>query len=164
MRVPSFERFRRLMQAAAFFVCGTIVGAAVFGAIQNDVVDRVLLANLKLKERLDEVAKELAQSEQLRKENVIRSIVVIIEDTAGKSAVDALTETKLKAKLKKDLSIFLGRSIYTIDSDARLARKLLEQKIYENVEDKDYEVTVRTMLVVDGVLQVWVEAKVHLPD
>jgi hypothetical protein len=163
MRVPSFERLQKFMQVTAFFICGVVVGSAVYSALKMHIVDQVIQENYKLKDQLDSIKNDLKEAKKVRKENVIRSIVTIIESPQGKPDLDILTETALKKVLKKDLSIFLGRNIYDINSDSDLAHKLLNKKIYDHVEDKDYEVSIKTMLVVDGVLQVWAEAKIHIP-
>jgi hypothetical protein len=164
MRVPSFERFQRFMQVTAFFVCGMVVGSAVYSGLENDQYNRAILENYKLKDELQSVKKDLKQAEQIRKQNVIKNIVVHIEEPPGKTKIDVLTEAELKRRLKEDLSIFLGRSIYNIDSDALLARRLLQQKTYDKIGDKDYVVNVKTVLVVDRVMQVWAETEVHVPD
>jgi len=163
MRVPSFDRFQRFMQVTAFFVCGLIVGSAVFGALMNDQYDNVTQQNLLLKQQLAGIEKDLALSEKIRKSNVIKSIVPYVIEQPGKPPLGVLTETEIKKRLRKDLDIFLGRSIYNIDTDAPLARKLLNKIIYEDIGDKDYDVSIQTMLVEGGVLHVWVNVNVHLP-
>ncbi|QMV40755.1 hypothetical protein [Cohnella cholangitidis] len=164
MRVPTFERFQRFMQVTAFFVCGMIVGSAVYNALKINVVNEVIQKNYELKDQLETIKTDLELAQQVRKENVIRNIVTIFRNDQGNSEnLDIMTEKELKRRLKEDLNIiFLGRNIYTINTDAEVARKLLNKKVYDHVEDQDYEVTIRTMLLVDGVLQVWVEAKKHL--
>lgn len=162
MRVPSFQRFGRFMQVVAFFVCGMVVGSAVYSALENDQVDQLMRENYELKDQLTTTNKDLEQIQELRKGNVIRIIVPFIEAPQDGASIDVVTEKELKDRLKSDLKIFIGRSIYKIGSDSQLARNLLEQKIYDNIGDIDYEVSLKTILVVDGVLQVWVEAKVHL--
>jgi hypothetical protein len=163
MRIPTFERFQRFMQVTAFFVCGMIVGSAVYSALENDRVNQIIQDNYKLQDELDTIKKDLDYVQQRSKENVIRNIVLFIEEPQGKPVLDIVTQKELKKRLKEDLKIFIGRSIYKIGSESQLARKLLEQKIYDHIGDQDYEVSVKTMLVVDGDLQVWVEAKVHRP-
>lgn len=162
MRVPSFDRFQKIAQATAFFVCGMVVGSAVYGGLENDQMNRVILENYKLRDQLNSARDDLEQAEKIRNQNVIRNIVVYIEEPPNKAKLDILTETELKRRLKEDLLIFVGRSIYNIDSDALFARKLLQKKIYDNIQDKDYVVSVKTVLVVEGKLQVWVEADVHV--
>jgi hypothetical protein len=161
MRIPPFERFQKVMQLLAFFVCGMIVGSAIYSALQNTVVENLLQDKYKLQEQLDTVRIELGHAQKRQNENVIRSIVIFIEDIQGEPVLDILTQKNLKLAVKKDLTIFIGRSIFTIGSDSQLARNLLEQKIYDDIGDRDYEVSVKTMLAVDGALQVWIEAKEH---
>jgi hypothetical protein len=163
MRIPTFERFQRFMQVTAFFVCGMVVGSAVYSALENGMVDGLIRENYRLQDQLGTIKKEYEQVQQLHNENVIRNIVPFVEDTQGKSTIDIVAETELKKRLKQDLKIFIGRSIYKIGSDSQLVRNLLDKKIYDHIGDQDYEVSFKTILVADGVLQVWVEAKVHRP-
>ncbi|TFE27836.1 hypothetical protein [Cohnella luojiensis] len=162
MRIPSFDRFQKFMQVTAFFVCGMVVGSAVYSALENDVVEGFILRNYQLEEQLETMRMDLKLAQQVRKENVINNIRIIFQQGTEENKIDILTETALKKKVKGDLDIFLGRSIYDINTDAVFVRKLLSTKIYDNVADKDYAVSIKTILVVDGVLQAWVEAKIHL--
>ncbi|TVX97990.1 hypothetical protein [Cohnella terricola] len=162
MRIPSFDRFQKFMQVTAFFVCGMIVGSAVYSALKNAIVDKVIFENYNLQDQLETVKKDLEAAHLIRKENVIRSIVMTFVYEQANEPLDILTEKELKKRLKDDLEIFQGRSIYLINKDAEMARKLLSTKMYAQVEGQDYDVTIRTILVVDGVLQTWVEAKKHL--
>lgn len=163
MRIPSFDRFQRFMQVAAFFVCGMVVGSAVYSALENDMVDQAILKNYQLEDQLETMRMELKLAQQERNENIINQIKIIFQQQEKKEdKIDILTETALKKRVKGDLDMFLGRSIYDINTDAVFVRKLLSTKIYDNVADKDYAVSIKTILVVDGVLQAWVEAKIHL--
>ncbi|KIL35563.1 hypothetical protein SD71_13005 [Cohnella kolymensis] len=161
MRVPSFDRFQKLMQITAFFVCGIVVGSAVYSGLQNDQFNRVIEEKIKLEEQLN-ILREDLKIEKNRNQNVVKKIIAYVVEPTGKTKIDILTETELKKRLKRDLEIFVGRSIYHIDSDASFARTLLHEKIYDDIEGKDYMVIVKTVLVVDGVLQIWVEARVHV--
>jgi hypothetical protein len=163
MRVPSFDRFQRLMQIVAIFVCGAIVGSAIYSALQNDIVDGLIKENIMLKDQTASFIKEIdKQAQQQRKENSIHSVVSYIEGDS-KTEIDLLTEKKLKGRLNADLANFVGRSIYDIHKDGRFAQTLLSGKIYDHIEGKDYELNIKTILVVDGVLQVWALASEHTP-
>lgn len=153
MRVPDFKRYRRFMHSLAFFVCGMIVGAAVFNAMIIDQTNRIMTQNYEIKEQLNLAEKQLQANRQV---SVIRSIVVFVLKPDDKTALDAVSEVQLKKAIEKDLAILTGRSIYDIGSDAELVRKLLEDKVYTDIGGKDLEVNIRTMLVADSVLQVWV--------
>jgi hypothetical protein len=148
------------MQAAASFLCGMIVGAAVFHGMVLDQTNRIMDQNFELKEQLDLAEQQLQAT---RKDTVIRSVVVYVEEAPGTPALDRVAEAELKGRLagkNGDLNLFIGRKIYDIGSEARFARKLLEGKLYADVGgEKSYAVSIRTMLVADGVLTVWVEAR-----
>lgn len=70
--------------------------------------------------------------------------------------LDTVTVKEILRKLVSDLEPMRGRSMFEIDSDGKLARLLLDGKIYI-VREKEYTVRIRTMLVMEGVLQIWVE-------
>lgn len=163
MRVPSFERFRRISAAGAFFVCGMVVGAAVWSGLANEEMNQMLLRKIELEEQIAGYKDDLKRLQNdTEKGSVIQSITVFIEEPEGKNSIDLVTEKELKKRIKDDLAGFRGRRIYDIGKDARFARSLLEKKVYSGIGENDYEVRIMTMLVADGVLQVWVEAKIHL--
>ncbi len=163
MRIPSFDRFQKFMQVTAFFVCGMVVGSAVYSALENDVVEGVVLRNYQLEEQLETMRLDLKLAQQVRNENVVNNIKIIFQQPEKEEdKIDILAETALKKKVREDLNIILlGRSIYDINTDAIFARKLLSTKLYDDNAEKDYKVSIRTILVVDGVLQAWLEAKVQ---
>ncbi|MNO00070.1 hypothetical protein D3C81_2198680 [compost metagenome] len=67
-----------------------------------------------------------------------------------------MTVKEIIRKMSTDLEPLRGRSMFDIDTDGKLARLLLDGKIYI-VREKEYAVRIRTMLVMEGVLQIWVE-------
>ena len=151
------------MQIAAFFLCGMIVGSAVYSALMNDQYDRVIEKNHLLEQQIDSLTQSLNNEQKIRKSSVIKNIVPYIVTAPGEPELGVLTETEIKKRLKADLDIFLGRSIYNIDTDAPLVRKLLNKIVYEDIGDKEYEISIQTMLVADGVLQLWVRVDVKTP-
>lgn len=163
MRVPPFDRFRRLMQVAAFFLCGAIVGSAVYSALMNDQYNQVVEENKVLEQQIDSLRQSLNNEQKIRKASVIKNIVPYVIVPSGQPELDVLTETEIKKRLKADLDIFLGRSIYNIDNDDQLVRRLINKIVYE-IGGKNYELSIQTMLVADGVLQLWVRALEKTPQ
>lgn len=163
MRVPSFERFQRFSSAGAFFVCGMVVGAAIWSGLANEQYNQVVLDNLQLAQQIETYKEDLSRAkDDSDKLSTIRRITVFVENPTDKQAIDVVTENELKKRIKNDLDGFRGRSIYQIGKDAQFARGLFEKKVYTGVGEEDYEVRITTMLAADGVLQVWVTAEIHL--
>lgn len=160
MRVPVFAKYGRGMQAAAFFLCGMIVGAAVYSALVLDQTNRIVLNNYELKEQAELAEQQARQKEKPNAgETVISSIVLYVNEAPGREPLDAVAESALKEKLMASLKrSFMGRKIYDIGSDAALARSLLDGAVYPDIEKKDYTVHIRTALAADGRLTIWAEA------
>ena len=97
---------------------------------------------------------------------VIKTVHVYVENNRSIKdptvGLDSRTELELKKAVKKDLDIFFfGRRVYEIGNDSRLARTLLNQKIYTiGVDSEKYQIQVKTMLIVDTSLTVWVTPEV----
>lgn len=155
-----FAKYGRGMQAAAFFLCGIIVGAALYSAVVIDQTNRILQNNYELKEQVELAEQQARQRERPDAgETVISSIVLYVNEAPGQEPLDTVTERALKERLLKNLKrSFMGRKIFDIGSDAALTRSLLEGAVYPDIEKKDYTVHIRTVLAADGRLTLWTEA------
>ena len=169
MRVPPFERFRRLSSSLGILVLGAFVGAALFSGIYEAKFEALVNQIVELEEQLGLYEAEIRKLTHYKnRHSVIQSVVLHIEENRSANGrelpLDAVTEALVKKQLKVDLSVFEGRSIYDIDSEARLARLLLDRKVYRGKDEIEYVVEIRTMLVVDNTLRVWVSASVRSPS
>jgi len=163
MRVPSFERFRRLSAAGAFFVCGMVVGATLWSGLMHEQFNQVVLDNMKLNQQNETYLEDLNRMrDDSSKFSTIRRIVVFVESPKNKPPLDAIAENELKKRVKNDLDGFRGRSVYQIGKDAQFARSIFENKLYSGIGEDDYEVRITTILAADGELQVWIVAQVSL--
>lgn len=141
-------------------MAGCIVGAAVYHSIYMNNFDVVTRLNNELQEQLEQNAKDIDLLNKYKNQHtVIKSIVPYIEH--GEKPLNSLVEAELKKRLKEDLSAFIGQSVYSIDDNAELARKLLKDKLYPAVRGSDYQISIKTILVADNVLQIWAYARVY---
>ncbi|GFN33842.1 hypothetical protein [Paenibacillus xylaniclasticus] len=155
MRMPYFDRFVRYVRYCFFMLMGAIIGAAVYHSIFMSSYDKVAQLNYDLQEQLEQSSRDIELLNKYKHQHtVIKSIVPII--LKEEEPLNELAEAELKKRLKEDLSVFIGTSIYQIDDNAEFASKLLKDKIYVGVRGSDYRITIRTVLVADNVLQVWV--------
>lgn len=168
MRVPPMRRFRRISAALGIFVFGMVAGAAVYNGLFAAKFEALVNRLHETEEKLGEYELEIRKLTTYRNEHaVIKSVVLHIETNRGPDGspqpLDTVTEARLKQQLRRDLAAFLGRSVYDIDSEARLARLLLDGKVYKGLKNTDYVVEIRTVLVADNTMTVWVTAKTRLP-
>lgn len=162
MRVPPFSRFRRFTQISAIFVLGMIVGSVVYNAIFHVGYNVLWLTNQDLRVQIEQYEKDiLTLKEYKNTSTVIREIKIRSEESKTKEKTATLDPVTLKlilSQMGSDLEPMRGRSMFDIDTDSKLARLLLDGKLYI-VRDKEYTVKIRTMLVMEGVLQIWVEIR-----
>ncbi|KTD85714.1 hypothetical protein [Paenibacillus etheri] len=159
MRVPPFSRFRRFTQISAIFVLGIVVGAVIYNAIFHVGYNVLWLQNQDLRVDIEQYQEDI---KTLKKYNntstVIREIKIRSEESKSKedNPLDPVTVKLIISQMGSDLEPMRGRSMFDIDTDSKLVRLLLDGKLYI-VRDKEYSVKIRTMLVMEGVLQIWVE-------
>lgn len=163
MRVPPFERLRPFMQLSSVFVLGMITGGIIYNAIWHTSFNELWKNNQDLQFQLQQAQED---NKTLRKyskrQTVIKEIKLIAEETSAEK-IDSINLKELLRRVSRDLEVLRGRDMFEIDSDSKLVRKLLHQKKY-TVRDKEYTIQVKTMLVMEGVLQIWLEAKERLPE
>ncbi|ETT64844.1 hypothetical protein BSK66_07490 [Paenibacillus odorifer] len=159
MRVPPFSRFRRFTQISAIFMLGIVVGAVIYNAIYHVGYNVLWLHNQDLRVQIEQYQKDI---QTLKKYNntstVIREIKIRSEESKSKedTPLDPVTVKLIISQMGSDLEPMRGRSMFDIDTDSKLVRLLLDGKLYI-VRDKEYSVKIRTMLVMEGILQIWVE-------
>lgn len=163
VRVPPFSRFRQFTQISAIFVLGIVVGAVIYNAIFHVGFNVLWLHNQDLRVQIEQYQKDI---QTLKKYNntstVIREIKIRSEESKSKedTPLDPVTIKLIISQMGTDLEPMRGRSMFDIDTDSKLVRLLLDGKLYI-VRDKEYSVKIRTMLVMEGVLQIWVEINPH---
>ena len=161
MRVPPFERYVRGMQLAGVFLLGMVVGAVVLNSLFVAQFQTLYQTQNELEAKLEQYEQDLEKLNTYKNEHtVIKSIQLRFGNEGDKrTPLDKAAEAELIKRVKEDLSSFIGRSIYEIDSDAKLARKLLGSKVYMDVYGKDYTVELKTVLLAEYRLQIWMSAK-----
>lgn len=163
VRVPPFSRFRQFTQISAIFLLGIVVGAVIYNAIFHVGFNVLWLHNQDLRVQIEQYQKDI---QTLKKYNntstVIREIKIRSEESKSKedTPLDPVTIKLIISQMGTDLEPMRGRSMFDIDTDSKLVRLLLDGKLYI-VRDKEYSVKIRTMLVMEGVLQIWVEINPH---
>ena len=159
MRIPPFERFRGGLQLLGVFLLGALVGAIVLNALFAAQFEAFYSTRNELENKLEQYELDIKNLNQYKNQHtVIKSIQLRITENAEQKprlSLDKVTQAELIKRVKSDLSIFIGQSIFDIDSDAKFVRRLLDRKVYTDVFGKNYRVELSTILLVDNMLQIW---------
>ncbi|NMO95502.1 hypothetical protein [Paenibacillus lemnae] len=160
MRVPPLRRFRPFYQAASCIVLGMVIGSVVYNSFYHASYNKLWMNNRDMQIQISQYEEDILHLKKYSKQpTVIREIKLRAEQK--NEMLDDLIVKEILQLLGKDLAALRGRSIFDIDTDSKLTRSLLDDKLY-TVRDKNYAVKIRTMLVMEGVLQIWVEISVRI--
>lgn len=162
MKVPDFRQFAAWSRAAAFIICGIIIGAAVFMLIYQHNMNEILTEYDTLRREKNELLTKIADLEKYKNQHtVIKSIVVDIEDDPDGPEISKVIKNKLIESVKEALSVLKGKEIsYFANTDtSQLARVLFGQRRISNIHDRDYIVEIKTMIIVYDELKVRITAK-----
>ncbi len=158
--LPKLKGFKRFMQLAAVFLLGMVAGSIAFNIVFQKSYNKLWVENKDLQIQLYQAEEDNKTLKKYHKRStVIKEIQVRVEERDP--PLDALAVKEVVQQLHEELEVLRGRSIFEIDSDAKMARTLLNRKIYA-VRDKEYAIQVKTMLVSEGVLQVWVDIRPYV--
>lgn len=160
LRRPTIEEFRRFMQLTAIFILGMVAGSVVYNIIYQTSYNTLWIQNKDLQIQLYQAEEDNKTLKKYNKRStVIKEIKIRVEDRDP--PLDSLAVKEVVQQLHEELEVLRGRSIFEIDSDGKMARTLLNRKIYA-VRDKEYSIQIKTMLVSEGVLQVWVDMRPYV--
>lgn len=155
MRVPPFKRYRHLSQFIAVFVLGAVIGSVVYNAIFHTAYNLLWLSNQDLESQIKQYEDDIKTLKKYRnQQTVIQEIKIRSEQQDP--PIDPVVVKALIVQLGDDLDVLRGRNIFEIDTYSKFVRALLDKKIYK-VREKEYSVEVKTMLLIEGMLQIWVD-------
>ncbi|HEY0827292.1 MAG TPA: hypothetical protein VGE40_04305 [Bacilli bacterium] len=164
MRVPPFEQNVRLLQSAGIFLSGIIVGGALFMGMYHHNFNELYLDNMSLRKQAADLQEE-NDNLKLHKNNqtVINHVQIHLEKSSGppnsQKAPDPLTVKELERKTKQDMMFLVGHSVEDIPDFVQKTRGLMNRRIYPQINRKDYVVSIKTILVINGGIEIWIAAE-----
>ncbi|WNQ09948.1 hypothetical protein MJA45_20320 [Paenibacillus aurantius] len=162
MRVPPSALYRKWVMGAGLFMAGAIVGAAVFLSLMHHNFSVLSIQNHKLKEEMEKLNNEIKQQTgSKQKPTVISKITVNVEPYSPNDPIDDLSLTELKTRIHKDLLVASGKPVSAVKQAPGVFMEIVNGNIYQAVRDRNYEIRVKTMAVIQNELIVWTTARKH---
>jgi hypothetical protein len=157
MRVPPFERYEKSLVGAGLFLVGLIVGCALFMSIYQRNFSLLSIQNQQMRTEIKGLKDEnrnFTLKQKNAAQSLIRSIKIIFEPKNETTKLDEISENELRQKIIQDLQFLNGKDSRRIKEDPLLYRNLLEGKTFHAIQERDYTVYVRTLIVVESELTV----------
>jgi hypothetical protein len=155
MRVPPTHRFRPFYQVASIFVLGMVVGSIVYNSVYHAAYNKLWETNQGQQIKIAQYEEDIDSLKKYNKQSTVIKEIKIRSEQNDRAPLDPVIIKELVRLMGEDLAALRGRNVFDIDADSKLTRSLLSDKIY-TVREKDYKVQIKTMLVMEGVLQIWV--------
>ncbi|UUZ80579.1 hypothetical protein LJK88_37900 [Paenibacillus sp. P26] len=161
MSEPSLTPMKDAARYVGLLIAGGVIGAAVFMGIYKNNLNLMIEQNHGLQ---SENAKLLGEISDLKKsknqQNTINLMNVYVE-TSDHAPLDKVTESELRKRIYNDLKkVVIGRKISDFAESPEPYEKILVDKPYLNVLDKDYMVqSVKWMFIAQTELKIWVTVK-----
>lgn len=160
LKWPTIHQFRKFMQLTAVFILGMVIGSIVYNVIYQTSYNTLWIQNKDLQIQLHQAEEDNKTLKKYNKRSsLIKEIKIRVEERDP--PLDSLAVKEVLQQLHEELEVLRGRNMFEIDTDAKMARTLLNRKIY-TVREKDYSIQIKTMLVSEGVLQIWIEMRPYL--
>lgn len=159
MRAPAFHHFKRYSQAIALVCAGMIIGAAVHMILYQNNMTQILTMYDKIKVEKQNLIKKIEDLEKYKDDNtVIKTIVVDIEDPLDEkeAILTDIEKNQIITKVQKYLDVLKGTPIsrLTETDNPKIFRSLFGQKRVSNINEKDFVVEIKTMLVIYSELKI----------
>lgn len=154
------ERTGRWLQGIGLFISGAVIGSAFFMGIYNRHLDLVLTQNRELVLERKQLMEDNANLKKTKNQYTTINLLNVHVEPAEGTQFDKVVETELQRLVHGDMrKVVVGQKISNFAENHELFRQILAEKTYAGVLDKDYVVTVRTMVLVQTELKVWVTAR-----
>lgn len=154
MRIPSIARIRAFSRVASLLVLGMVLGSVVYNAIFHASYNQLWQENQDLRIQKKQFEHDIKTLKKYsNQQTVIKEIKIRAEQQDP--PLDSIVVKEILVQVGEDLEVLRGRSVYEIDTDSKIARTLLDRKTYK-VREKNYTIQIKTMLVAESVLQIWI--------
>jgi hypothetical protein len=160
IKIPPFEQFRSLAHGFAIFLTGVIVGCALFLSLVNQQIEEYHDKITSQERTISDMQRELnTLNKNKNRPTAISKIHVHIMVREGRQPLDELTRNEVEKAVEKKLEVFLGlpASDFAKPERQRILQEIVNQKHY--VRDKDYNVVLRSIVLVQTELSIGVTAE-----
>jgi hypothetical protein len=146
------------LSGIGLFICGGVIGSAVFMSIFQHNFSLLKMNNDRLAVENKRLTQDnLALTKFKNRQSVISKVDVKLAVSGdGDAALDKAVELGLLDRIRNDLQVVVGQPLSSVTANPQLYQKLIDRKVYYNIYEKDYIVYLKTMLLSPTQLTVWV--------
>lgn len=164
IKIPHFERHTKNMTKLGFFICGMVVGSAVFMSVHNHNFNLLYEKYQEVESENTELKDELATLNKYRtKQAIISKIHVRIIPKENDPPIDEVLENEMETNVRNALKLYIGQPVTKLSTleDQKIAQGLINKRFFIN--NTDYVMETKSFVLIHSELTVWVTAKPFVP-
>ncbi|MCR8643707.1 hypothetical protein NV379_13700 [Paenibacillus sp. N1-5-1-14] len=159
MSKSSATNWRMLLAAFSLFVCGGVVGAAVFMSTHQFNFDKLVTENDQLRRENKNITDDNDNLMKYQKNNSLIKLINVYYTNDSSEKLNESIQEELKKRVKNELKIIRGQRISSANRATPVYEKLISDKTFYNVFEKNYRVQVKFIELIGTELNVWFTAK-----
>jgi hypothetical protein len=163
MRVPPFDRYRRLFSGLGLMAAGAIIGSAIFMSIYQRNFNLMYIKMHNYQEENTKLMQDIDSLNKTRnKQTLVSFINVYLQNPENEEILSENIQKEIESMVKKELKLAIGQKAAYVRDAQTLYEQLISQKIL-TIHDKNYTVQVKSIILVQTELTVWITAKEKRP-
>jgi hypothetical protein len=160
LRIPPFGQMQRFLAGLGLFISGLIIGCAVYMSMHQHHFSLLYIQMHKLQGENIELKKDLESLKKSRNmQSIINVVHVYLQNPPEAEPLTADIQKEIEVAIKEELKLILGQKVAYVTDARPLFEKLISQKTYL-IHDKQYSIDVKSMVLVQTELSIWITAKV----
>ncbi|MDT2274111.1 hypothetical protein P7H20_03355 [Paenibacillus larvae] len=158
MKIPSFYRASRLLPGIGLFLSGVIIGSSIFMGVYHQNFNFLVVELRKLKSDNERLSLDLESLTKFKdKQTVIQRVTVHLKDSQTPPLNEDIRK-ELEKKVQNDMKVVVGQKVNSVNDSLELYEKLISDRTYYGVFEKDYVVRVKAIMLVKNELVFWIAA------
>ncbi|MEV3042581.1 hypothetical protein ABNC12_08680 [Paenibacillus larvae] len=163
MKIPSFYRASLLLPGIGLFLSGVIIGSSIFMGVYHQNFNFLVVELRKLKSDNERLSLDLESLTKFKdKQTVIQRVTVHLKDSQTPPLNEDIRK-ELEKKVQNDMKVVVGQKVNSVNDSLELYEKLISDRTYYGVFEKDYVVRVKAIMLVKNELVFWIAALERKP-
>jgi hypothetical protein len=159
LKIPPFDRYRSFLSGFALFLAGAIVGSSIYMSIHHRSYNTLYVKMHNYQRENYDLQQDIDSLKKTRnKQTLINVVNVYLQNPENEEPLGEDIQKEIEGNVKKDLKLVIGQKAAYVKDARPLYERLISQKIFI-IHEKKYTVEVKSMVLVQTELSVWITAK-----
>ncbi|MBP1993264.1 hypothetical protein [Paenibacillus eucommiae] len=159
MRIPAFNRYRRFLSGFCLLIAGAIIGSSIYMSIHQRNFNILYIKMHNYQTENKQLQQDLESIRKTRnKQTLVNGINVYLQNQENAEPLSEDIQKEIEALIKKELELAIGQKATNVRDSRVLYERLISQKIL-TIHEKKYTVEVKSMVLIQTELSVWITAK-----